>query len=527
MARHGGQSTCSSRTVTGLVFLSFLAIGVVWALAVPRFSQPDEGAHVVRSAAVAAGNLVGGSLTAENRESYDAEQARRRDQNYAPLPRPSALVIVSVPESLASGLIQRACYARRPAVTPAECPGLSSATSQVDSWTWQGRNPPMVHMVMGLVTVVDPSATAVWLMRFVGVGMTAALLTAAFGAARRLGGAAPLGLLLAMTPMVLYLNAGATTNGIEISAGLALFAGLVALWRTHDSRWRHMVGVSAVTVALARPLGPLFVVAILAVVMVWGGNPRQILRLGWVWMSVVVASVVVAVGWLVGSGALSGGSNTNWPSGNSAQTVVVDSVGDWALFVHQMVGVFDADRTTFISPVVVVLWLTAMAGLGLLVRRSRRQTLVVMGLAAGVLFVLPAVMQGISADGAGSWWRGRYQLPAWVGVSVLLAAGSWRRPQPDVATIGVRWAVAILFVVGQLGGLWTAIRRFTAGEDSSLWFLGEMRWSPPLPVGILLGVFTLAAVTLAVVAWRASAQPSGLTFAYSTPTPNEHMPMPG
>lgn len=475
-------------------FLLLVVLGSVWALAIPRFAGPDEAAHIVKAAGVVRGQIVGATPDDADRARLEQDQQRRAAEGFAPLPRLSSLTVVDAPASLASGGEYRACFARRQTVTPADCPGLSGATELVPAWTWQGTNPPWVHAVLGLPTLVDETARAVWWMRGLGVLMVAGLLTAAAAALRRVGGLAPVGLLVAFTPSVAFLTGVATPNGVEVAAGVGVFAGLVALWRAPE--WapaRHITGVAAVALALARPIGPVLLAAAVVAVVAWGGSPRQLGRLGRGWLVGIAAALAVAVGWILWAGSLGAGRNTNPGTDAGLGEVVGGTLSQLGLYLHQAVGVFDADRAAFLPLPVAVAWGVALVVLVVAVRRGWRENLAVAALAVVAALLLPVVMEALSAEDAANWWRGRYQLPLLVGVALLAAVGR------DRWQAVVRAVVAGIFVVGQVVALWTVLRRYGAGGDAPVWFFGDVRWQTPLPSWLLLVLGALAVVGFAVL----------------------------
>lgn len=483
-------------------FVLLVVLGSVWALAIPRFAGPDEAAHIVKAAGVVRGQIVGATPDDADLARLEEDQQRRAAEGWAPLPAQSSLTVVEVPASLASGGEYRACFARRENVTPADCPGLSAATDLVPGWTWQGTNPPWVHAVLGLPTLVDETARAVWWMRGLGVLMVAGLLTAAAAALRRVGGLAPVGLLVAFTPALAFLAGGATPNGVEVAAGAAVFAGLVALWRTPD--WapaRHIAGVAAVTLALARPIGPVLLAVAVVALVAWGGSPRQLGRLGRGWLGAIAAAVAVAAGWVLWAGSLGAGRNTNPGTEAGLGEVVGGTLSRLGLYLHQAVGVFDADRAAFLPVPVALAWAVALVLLVVAVRRGRREDLAIAALAVVAAVLLPVVMEALSAEDAANWWRGRYQLPLLVGVAILAAVGR------DRWQAVVRGLVSGIFVVGQVAALWVVLRRYGAGSDAPVWFFGDLRWQTPLPAQLLLLVGAVAVVGFAVLLVSATPTP--------------------
>lgn len=474
-------------------FALLVAMGSVWALVVPRFAQPDEPAHVVRAAGVVRGQWIGAPPTDADLARLAEDRQRRADAGYAPLPATSSLTVVDVPASLASGAEQRACYARQESVTPDACPALSGSATLTPAWTWQGTNPPWIHAVFGLPTLLDDSARSVWWMRGLGVLMSAGLLAAAATALRRVGGLATMGWLVALTPTVAFLAGGATPNGVEITSGVAVFAGLVALWRVPTwSPARHIAGVAAVALAVARPIGPVLLVVVVVMIVAWGGSPRSLGRMGKGWLLAVGASVALAAMWALGAGSLASGRNTNPGTEAPVSDVVGETLSRVGLYLRQGVGVFDADRALFLPVLLVLGWAVALVVVVVAVRRGRREDLAIAGLAVLAAVVLPVVMEAASAASAANWWRGRYQLPLLVGVAVLAAVGRdrWQRP--------VRAVVSVVFVAGHVSAVWLVARRYGAGGDAPLWFVDSVRWEPPVPALVLVGIYVASVVALVV-----------------------------
>ena len=73
------------------------------------------------------------------------------------------------------------------------------------------------------------------------------------------------GMLVAVTPMVIFLGASLTPNGPEIAGGLALVSAAIGLSRARGrpapARIWLTLGVAGVIVGLARALSPTWVVA--------------------------------------------------------------------------------------------------------------------------------------------------------------------------------------------------------------------------------------------------------------------------
>jgi len=147
-----------------------LLFGIIalWSMSGPLFSGPDEPSHVVKAAAVVRGQAVG----------TDRQVTFAHD----PSP-PRTATVVQVPRIYLEGHRLPACYAFRPTVA-AGCAGAfvgSGATADVP--TFAGHYPPVYYAIVGLPTLLFASAKGVFLMRFIGGAVSAALLASALASA--------------------------------------------------------------------------------------------------------------------------------------------------------------------------------------------------------------------------------------------------------------------------------------------------------------------------------------------------------
>lgn len=428
----------SERAAWWRVFALALLIGSVWSLASPPLSGPDEIEQGRRAAAVVRGQLTGDSHPGLG----------------------NLVVDVDVPETYGDVAVDRwRCFLgplvdgapQEPmSLPPSTCPDLPGGTESVRVQTVQYRGQPFFYAWVGLGTLV-PGAAGTYLMRLLGLLPAAAFVASAAASARRSGSAlAGLGLLVCLTPMVLYLAGSTNPSGLEIAAALSAWsAGMVlAAGRTASSSaatdggpgpagqgpgaeasgLAARFGLALVVLALLRGLGPLFAGLVLGgvgLVAGWG-RVRELLRwrLLWMWGAAVVLAVALSAAWLAHI-------QSAWPLAERPGSGWRTALGYLPWYLRQSVGVFgtnDSALSSALSWAWVALAVTVLT-LGL-VRAPRRVRLVALAALAGGL-AIQVTAEGLSLPPIGFFWQGRYALPLLVG-SVLVATAAGR-PGPGAS----------------------------------------------------------------------------------------------
>ena len=266
-----------------LVFLNMAA----WSLASPLFASPDETTHTVRAVALVHGQLIGTPVGGSS----------------------SPITSVTVPASIADGGRYAGCFAFKISV-PASCARpLTASTRPVKTNTSAGRYPPLYYAIVGIPSLASDSSTGIYLMRLVSAALSALFVALAFMSicvwSRRTF--MLVGVLLAVTPMTMFLGGVVNPNGAEICAALCMWtAGLILVLERADAPPRGLLIVltaSTVMLMLSRGISPLWVGLILVVLAVLAGRRTlvQLLRHPSlrVPIAVVVLSAIVAVAWIL------------------------------------------------------------------------------------------------------------------------------------------------------------------------------------------------------------------------------------
>ncbi|MCS5496262.1 DUF2142 domain-containing protein [Cnuibacter physcomitrellae] len=486
-----------------LPWLLLAVVTSIWALATPPGGSPDEPAHMVKAASVARGELT-----------------------------PSAMIekggVLQVPAWVAFEY-EQTCYAFF-ATQPVDCiPQFSGdPAAMVSSYSSASLYDPVYYALVGWPSLLFQDESGLYAMRIVS-GILCSFLVALsihlVGGWRR-GRLPATAVLVALTPMAVFIMASVNPNALEFTGALAAFTALLSIVLSPDeSRLRGRVAVVAVATALvvhARSISPLWMAVLLL---------APLLLLGWrdllallrrrsviVAAAVIVVATLLSVWWTLTSNSLGTAPTTGPDVAPPAKGVgtpflqgFLQSIGDFYTQIRQMIGVLGWLDTIF-NPLVYIAFY-AMIGLlavGVLIWvRGRR--LVFAAVLAAAFFFLPPFVQALYITRGGYIWQGRYSLVLLmcliVGAAAVIATSprflAWRRS--GRATTIVVWAFAAIWTACSVWAFATAMRRNTVGYLGS-WgeMLGSPGWAPPLGPVVLLTLFTVATAGLAASVVRSS-----------------------
>ncbi len=466
----------------------------LWALSQPVFAGPDEPAHVTRAVALDHGDLTG---------------AERR----GPLPRAlrpveESVRVVRAPAIYRSVIVP--CFVSHRDLL-ARCLHFAEATKDTDVLTYEARQPPAYYGVIGAVSWVFRTGTgSVYLMRLLSASLTGALIATAVSALRwsrmsRLLGA---GLLLAITPTVLFLGGVVNPGGLEIAASLALWmCGLALFSRAQeriDDRLVTAVGIAGCALALSRPFGPLWLVLIGVVLLgvtscAWVRDLARSNRAR-LWAALMALSSLAQIAWDVIVRPRDATLTVATSSGLSAVEVVQESFGATFRWYREMIGSFGwmdvpAPTLTWVPWTVAIGFLVFVA----LAWVSRRHAAVLLGLLAGVV-VVPILIASTEARAVDSAWVGSSTLPLAVGVPII-AAFMLASTERGRAVATTRFTVTVGFLVGVAQFLAFAqnLRRYTVGATKDLLYWQHAKWLPPASPLLLTIVYAMGVI--AFTAW--------------------------
>jgi hypothetical protein len=438
-----------------------------WSLAMPPFSGPDEGAHVIKAMAVVRGELLG--------EAGDSSVLRR----------------VQVPATYSNVGVYPPCYAAGTEIT-ADCqlPLPASAGPLARAQTYVIRYPPLFYVLGGWPSLFLSPAKAVYALRL-AASLPDVLLVAAALLATSRRRYASLGVLVAFSPMVLYLAATFNPNGLETAAAMCLWACGAALLRQDCPPWvTHAFGVAGFLLTLTRGLSPLWFLIIVVVLLMIGGRPRVAEALTSFalrrWLLLDLFASLIGIGYVFVAHSF---DVLRPPRGihASAASAIRSSAGQSLDWTQQAIGYFGwldspAPFLTYAVWVVVLAILVVSA-----VGHRRRWFLAVLLLLFGT-FAGSIVIEAARLGTYGHGWRGRYMLPLLVGVPILLG---WTGEAP--LRRGARWIIAVAagaLFLAHLAAFFWSVRRYTVGLSGALW-PSSPAWAPPVPIWLLLAVFAV------------------------------------
>jgi hypothetical protein len=467
-----------------LAFVGFCLLHAGWAFASPYNGPPDEQEHAFRAA-----GLMHGELIAE----IDVNGGRQ-----------------TAPDSINRGW----CFPTKVDVA-ASCerePGGDESPRQVV--TRAARYNPVYYVVTGWPLGLWPNWTGIILSRLLNGAAMAALLACAVVAAARWTRYRALvaGVVVAITPMVAHLGGAINPNGVEIAAGLALFAPLIAVVHEQREGVNHaavaMAGVSASVLVTPRATGVIWLAVILAAILIPSSRTRLTVlarsRTVRSWSVVVGVSVAASVAWtVIAQTATPTEADYGYSVPGILRAAIVDHV--WPNVANQMVGVMGWAET-LMPRLIYIAWFAALGLLvlgGLLVGgRVDRWRLLALFFAT---FMPLLSLEILTANQIGFFNQGRYFLPGAVGLPLLGAHILARRCFTAEQLRSMTRLFALLLPI-HLVCLAYTMCRWQSGLRSLNPFTGS--WSPPYGSVLPLASAALAVAVLLVVYWRASDVPA-------------------
>ncbi|MEV4556576.1 DUF2142 domain-containing protein [Kitasatospora sp. NPDC049285] len=500
LSRLADRMTRSPRRLWLVSFALFMALAGAWSAATPLGASPDEHAHFIRAAAVARGQFGGTEVmvkhTVAGVDGYFAETG------------------VQLPAWYRDLSSDYQCYAWEPRNTANCMPKIGSGGPTVQATTAAGRYHPAYYLFTGLPTLVTSGPAALYLMRLLSAGLCAALLASAMVGVNEWRRRAPamLGLLVAATPMALFMAGMVNPSGGEIAAGILVWTAALSILMSPDplllNRRLARLGLGGVVLINIRPLGLFWFAGAIAFALLLQqrGAVRQVLRRKalWLWAALLGASAVGALAW---AAAHPDNSVIDIPYWYNPWYAAKTTFAYGMEHIEQMIGFFGW-LDTKAPPITWVVWIGATGLLAMLTVTlgNRRQIFAVIAMTLATLFV-PAAAQAAQYQ-LGPVWQGRYLLPFAVGLPLLcgfvLSAKDEERPMLPWRRLTGITAVSMAGV-NALAFYWT-LRRYALGTDGS-WLIHHARWLPPLGWLPWLAIYTAAALLVLVPAFATNRAP--------------------
>jgi len=513
-----------------LAFLAFLALALSWSLGTPLLSAADEPEQSVKAAATVRMEFSG----QDHVWNLPGWQGGFTTPDYLE-------VAYDLPHSLVQALAEHdpQCYAFRFGTAPV-CTVKANANRTAvagDTASSHMNYTPLYYLLVGWPSLFLHGDAALYGMRIASALITAALLTAAFTTTSRRRGAAAIGVLAAATPAAIYFGSVVNPSGLEICSALLVWASFASLVHAEPGapglrRDRILFATSAVLLILTRPLGSLWLVMIVVLVLVTATDLRTRVRElirgpGARWTGGVLAAALAAtLAWDTTQNTMGIVPQTN-PKFTFAMGAYL-TLQQTPNLIAQMLGQLGWNDVR-VPQATALLWCGVVAVLVLLAFAlgNRRERLAL--LATTVLVVVfPMAFEGYSGAAYGVGWQGRYTLPLAVGMPILGAEILMRRlgAVPWGAVGGTLRSLANTLagtlVIAYLFEVWWAWRRYAQGLAGNTIPM-PAKWTPPVGWPTALGLAVVGCIGLVLLLRRASAEVEGgdtaaVTSLTSTPT---------
>lgn len=485
------------RRVWLLAFTGYFLAIAGWASALPVNGTYDEADHVIRAYAVASGQVYANGDAA------------------------------TIPASLVPDHVD--CTWKRGNATSADCQDLITEDRLIRTQYTAARYSPIYYLPVGLPLLASPNQTGIVLARLMSALMCGLLLASAMAIAAWLRNRLLVaGLALAATPMVFNLAGAINPNGLEIAAGVSLWAALLALLRGDrvadrlslggDPVARRLIALAAVSGALlltVRQLGPvlLAISALACAALARPGRLKALLRRAdtwWLAAPLLGCAALFALVWTLSSRIATP------PAVSRPVTMTVSDAlwGVWDLripfYEKQLIGQFSYGETGL--PVWFrALWWAMVAALAVPIAlgAGRRHLLVNIALFGGLLGLLVALELHFLPH-SGWFSHSRYVMPAGVGLLMIPAfaslpgitgriAGLVASRYPTAIGWFARLAAALTGVL-HVGALALVASRFQAGPHRGVNPLAGA-WQPIAGPILPLAATMLGVAVLGWLSW--------------------------
>jgi hypothetical protein len=488
-------SRWSDLTPAVLIVVAFALLSTAWAGGNPVGGTPDEPAHFIKAYATLDGQING------ERPNVDLSGHRPRSAAWFAISGRSYWIpgrMVPPPTVI--------CYAFDANSTP-DCQNMASALSDRDAevlaFTHLGTYSPFPYLLTGpAMRGADDFLSAVWRGRLASVAVCTMFIAWAAALACRRGAVALLGLVLAVTPGVVFLAGSLNTSGLEIASAVCFWCALLGVAREREpgtAVW-GAVAVAGMGLALTRPLGAMMVpVAVATVIMFTRAAPLWAKLRSATWPAhAAVATVIVAcaVSFLWAQFAI--------PHPHIDFGLAASSLGpalrDLPNQTRDVIGIFGWNNTTMPNAAY-LLGLILLAGLGAfaLALGSARDRLVLVGLGLAIVALNLALAVFVEAQ-IGFGMQARYIMPLAVGLPVLAAdvvqqhAGRFKSMTVRRLLRAAYGGVAVL----QFTAFVTNQHRHAVGLHGAWLPPWDSKWSPEWGLGVWLALATTGCVALVI-----------------------------
>lgn len=438
-----GQAPTSTRLITLKTFMSVLA-GVLllqlgWAIALPMLRGADEIEHVKKASGVSVGTFLSPAVPVE----ADIVAVQR-----------------DVCHMLYEGFDLAACEPVRDAST-----GTDERSPTALMQTTAARYNPVWYLVVAPASWVLEGAATVWGIRAIGAIISALLITWAvmLNWERTPDHRSQTGLMLCLTPAVIYSSTVAAPNGVHLASALLLWVAMLTADEHRHHAWA--ICIAGATLSVTHTLGLFWLTCAVVTLTLLRGR-KHVVRLGRnlvsspAALSILVAAILFIISWVAAARPNDPTRGGGDPLADSTKDIPALAHG--FVWVIQLVGTMPY-RFDFLWFVIYALWIVAFTSfLARGLRRVGTRARLTMGAITGVAVTIPIAVTVLTYDVHGYAWQGRYGLPLLFALP-LIAGGVSQAPSPRDG----RWATAQLVATGLAMGLGAMCLAANTGSNAT------------------------------------------------------------
>ena len=511
------------------------AIIVCFVLGTPRSGGPDEPSHMVASAALVRGERVG-----------------------APHDTGPALRIFRVPEMV--GNPNPGCWALQPEVAVGCATFTGDSTVLVTSPTTSANYPPWTYVLPGLASFVPMPTAYAYLARLLMAAVPLCLVVSALLRVRSSNRGARAAVLLGLTPIAWFSMSIVNPSAVAIAGGLALWTALVVPIEP-QRRFDALLLAGWTATLVARRDGPIWALLIVSTACLtlsirpWSFLRRNPTPLNWLFLGVAIVPIATTFvtgltgvnliisfapiglvlldramsryrtttdrtsqrrqlwGWIL-VGALAVLAAIRVSPGGFSPSVWLLVAGNSGDHLRQLVGVLGWLDTPVPDLALFLFWigLGALAALAFL-----DDSVIALGatVAVAAMVVTAWILEIGQGATYGQYWQGRYSMPFFVGIPLLLATrrGISRRSSGGLSNVTGTDALSrlalpigvIAWLVMNIGFI-GALHRWGVGVGGT-WAPQQWNtWGAPLHPVLLIVVHIAASAGLLRIVLRSTSE---------------------
>ncbi len=463
-----------------MLSLSFVLLVGAWIAATVPFAAPDEASHYLRAMEITHGEILGPRV------------------NYPPPPGITRAQLAFVDHDTRAVVVP--AQLSPPDVTCMN--GVPDIIGRCLEATPDGNFPPLGYLLpAAALSAAHDTGTGLWLTRAASAVQSLAFLLLAIALLWDGSGWSVLGLLVATTPMVLFVFSVMNSSGVEIASSLAFASAAVRISRDppHAPRWVWIAFALAGSVAmLTGPIGLAFVVLDLLLFAALLGrrgarelirrSPRALAVAGLTLLAAAIVSIVYTR--LAGFDTRLGIS--------PIRSSLVGGLHQLPPVLRDAVGTFGSLTVPLPTAARWIWWLLALGLVVVAVVVGDRRERLLVGVVVIVCLVFPVLFGAWSDRYSGYDVQGREVLPV---LMLIPLVGGEIVGRKSAAFRDRRWpAVAMSLAIALIAGFqayaWWVSARVAAGAPNTIRFYAHASWSPPLGWAPWIAAAGLGAVAM-------------------------------